>query len=90
MEEEMRASANNETWDLVEPPWYYKSISCKWVYMVKYNADTSINRYKAWLVAKGYAQTHEIDDDDTLALVVKVMTVHMVLAVAAEKGWHLH
>ena len=41
-------------------------------------------------MAKGYAQTHEIDDDDTLALVVKVMTVHMVLAVAAEKGWHLH
>ena len=44
----------------------------------------------ARLVAKGYAQTHGIDYDETFALVAKMTTVHTVIAAAAAKGWHLH
>ena len=55
MEEEMHALAENETWDLVDAPKVVKLIGCRWVYKVKYNTDSSINRYKAGLVAKGYA-----------------------------------
>ena len=55
MEEEMRALDPNDTWNLVDRPWHSKQIGCKWVYEVKFNADGSINRYKAKLVAKGYA-----------------------------------
>ena len=32
-----------------------KPIGCRWVYKVRYNTDGSVNRYKAWLVAKCYA-----------------------------------
>ena len=55
MEEEMRALAENETWDLVDASKGVKPIRCRWVYKVKYNTDGSVNRYKARLVVKGYA-----------------------------------
>jgi hypothetical protein len=56
MEEEMHALAENGTGDLVDAPKGVKPIGCKWVYKIKYNTDGSINRYKARLVAKSYAQ----------------------------------
>jgi hypothetical protein len=55
IEEEMHAQAENGTWDLVDALAGVKSIICKWVYKIKYNSDSSINRYKAQLAAKGYA-----------------------------------
>ena len=41
-------------------------------------------------MAKGYAQTHRIDYDETFAPVAKMTTVRVVLAVAAARGSHLH
>ena len=41
MEEEMRALAENEMWDLVDAPKGVKPIRCRWVYKVKYNTDGS-------------------------------------------------
>ena len=60
------------------------------MYKVKYNTDGSINRYKARLVATGYAQQHDIDYNETFALVAKITTVCVLLAIAAAKGCHLH
>ena len=59
------AMEENETWDLVDAPKGVKPIGCRWVYKIKYNTDGSVNRYKARLLAKGYAQKHDIDYDET-------------------------
>ena len=47
MNEEMQALCKNETWDLVPTSPHKKVIGCRWIYKVKYNADGSVNRYKA-------------------------------------------
>ena len=90
MNEETHALCKNETWDLVPHSPRKKVIGCKWIYKVKYNADSSVNRYKARLVTKGYAQTHGVDYDETFALVAKMTMVWTMIALAAAKGWHLH
>ena len=35
-------------------------------------------------------RTHGIDYDETFALLAKVTTIRVVLAVATARGWHLH
>ena len=57
---------------------------------VKYNVGGSVNRYKVWLIAKGYAQTHSVDYEETFAPVAKMTTIWTVIALAVTKGWHLH
>ena len=75
MNEEMQALSKNETWDLVPSSHHQKAIGCRWIFKVKDNASGTVNRYKAWLVTKGYAQTHNVDYEETFALVAKRSTI---------------
>jgi len=90
MDEKMVALDANATWELVTLPKDKKSIGCKWVYKVKHNVNGSMSRYKAKLVAKGYAQTYGIDYEETYNLVAKMITVRIIIAMAITKGWSLH
>jgi hypothetical protein len=58
---EMEALEKNCTWKIVDLPLGKKTVGCKWVYTIKYNAEGKIERYKARLVAKGYTQTYGVD-----------------------------
>lgn len=50
---ELDAFERTKTWSVCELPERKVAIGCKWyIYTVKYNADGSIERYKARLVAK--------------------------------------
>jgi hypothetical protein len=37
----------NQTWDLTSLPLGENLIGCKWVYKVKYNANGTLDKYKA-------------------------------------------
>ena len=50
---ELKALADNHTWDLVELPPGKKAIGNKWVFKIKLKSDGSLKRCKARLVAKG-------------------------------------
>eukprot|EP00253_Pinus_taeda_P030734 PITA_30734 len=57
MVDEMASLHKNEAWDLVELLAGRKPIGNKWVFKKKTNAEGKVEKYKAWLVAKGYSQT---------------------------------
>jgi hypothetical protein len=90
MDEEMATLDANATWELVALPKDKKVIGCKWVYKVKHNVDGSVSKYKAQLVAKGYAQTYGIDYEETYNLVAKMTVVRAIIVMVAAKGWSLH
>ncbi|GKE45732.1 ribonuclease H-like domain-containing protein [Tanacetum coccineum] len=61
-----------------------------WLYKQKYNADESLNRYKARLVANGHSQQQGIDYDETFSPVVKPSTIRTVLSLAVSRQWPIH
>ena len=63
-------------------------MGCKWIYIVKYKADGTLQMYKAKLVAKGYAQTYGVDYL-TFALVAKMNTIKILLSLATNYNWYL-
>lgn len=79
MKEELDDLQLNHTWDLVPCP-HVKPIGCK---PVKIESNSSLDRYKARLIALGNGQEYGIDHDETFAPVAKITTVHILLALAA-------
>lgn len=80
----------NETWELTELPENKVPLGSKWLYKTKLNADGSIDKYKARLVAKDYSQKEGIDYEDTFAPVAKMNTIRIMIALATKYDWNLH
>ena len=55
MVDEMACLHKNEAWGLVELPARRKPIGSKWVFKKKTNAEGKVEKYKAWLLEKGYS-----------------------------------
>ena len=89
MDVEMQALERNNTWEIVDLPKRKKLVGRKWVFTIKYNADETLERYNARLVAKGYTQTHGIDYQKTFASVAKMNTVRILLSLAVNFNWLL-
>ncbi|GJW33156.1 ribonuclease H-like domain-containing protein [Tanacetum coccineum] len=87
---EYKALIDNNTWVLVPRPPNVNIVCSMWLYKHKYNADESLNRYKARLVANGHSQQQGIDYDETFSPVVKPDTIRTVLSLAVSRQWPIH
>lgn len=76
-EESLLLKANN-TWTILLFP----------LEIVK-KADGSMEHYKAWFVAKGYNQLEGLGYTNNFAPVVKLTTLHLLLALTASNNWIL-
>jgi hypothetical protein len=69
---------------------YRKGLRLKWVYRTKLNVDVSINKYKARLVVKGYAQVFGVDFSKTFTSIAQLDTIKMLFALPTQKSWKVY
>lgn len=77
----------NETWELPEGR---EAIGCKWIFKVKHTSDGNVECFKGHLVAKGYAQKHGIDYDETFSPVVRFASIQALIAFAVHNNMLIH
>lgn len=87
---EIVALEENGTWTVEHLPPGKHVIGCKWVFKIKFNADVTVERFKARLVALGNKQVEGLDYFETFAPVIKMTTVRLFLKLACGRGWDLH
>ena len=73
----------NRTWQEEKLPRGANEVTSKWVFTVKYNIDSSIERYKARLVARGFTQIYGQDFEETFAPTIRIDSLRMLMAIAA-------
>ncbi|GLI65657.1 hypothetical protein VaNZ11_009257 [Volvox africanus] len=90
MDEEVACLRANQVWTLEELPKGVRSLPVKWVFTIKRDANGKIVRYKAHLVAKGFAQVEGRDFDEVFAPMSKHTTLRVLMALVAAADLELH
>ena len=89
-EDEIDSICKTNTWTLVKNPAGVKIIGLKWVFKIKRNANGSINKFKAHLVAKGYVQEHGIEFDEVFSPVARLEMIRLLIGLTAANKWEIH
>jgi hypothetical protein len=87
---EYNSLMENKTWRLVQLPLGRTAIGCRWVFRAEYDSDGRVNRFKAGLVAKGYAQKYGIDYNETFSPVVHFSSKRTLFAFAVQNNMVIH
>lgn len=61
-----------------------KKIGLKWVFKTKLHSDGTVQRYKAKLVSKGYAQEFGVDYEEVFSPVARMETVRLLFDLGAQ------
>jgi len=84
------ALMKNHTWDLVPHPLRANIVTGKWIFKHKFNANGTLEHYKARWVLRGFTQRPGVDFAETFSPVVKPATVRTVLSLALSRRWPIH
>ncbi|GJW28120.1 zinc finger, CCHC-type containing protein, partial [Tanacetum coccineum] len=83
IDDEIASIMKNNTWVLFDLPPGCKPLGCKWIFKRKMKVDGTINKFKARLVIQGFRKKEGIDYFDTYALVTRITTIRLLLALEA-------
>jgi hypothetical protein len=83
-ESELASMKKKDVWSVVKAT-SQKPIGAKWVFRVKQDQSGRVTRFKARIVAKGFAQRYGVDFWDTWAPVAHYTTIRSLLAFAARE-----
>jgi hypothetical protein len=86
----MDAAERNRTWELADLPTGHHAITLKWVYKLKKDEAGAVIKHKACLVARGFVQQEGVDFNDAFAPIARMVSVRLLLALAAQEGWCVH
>jgi hypothetical protein len=75
---------------LVPHPRGINVVTGKWIFKHKFNADGTLERYKARWVLRGFTQCPDVDYDETFSPLVKPATIRIVLFLAISRSWPIH
>lgn len=89
IDKELTSLSQNHTWDVTDRPLKRNVVGSKWVFKIKRNADGSIERYKARLVAQGFSQVPGHDFNETFAHVARYDSLRILLRISAQNNWIL-
>jgi hypothetical protein len=89
IQNEVDSLTEKGVWKIVDRPRDRKAIGYKWIFKIKHNADGSIDKYKARLVAQGFTQRYGIDYDETYSPVSSMSSFRLLYAIAIKKGWQV-
>ena len=89
MKDELNTLDKTHTWDMVDLSYEKMIVECKWVYKIKTQADSTVERYKARLVAYGFTQEYMSDYEETFAPIACFTSARTLIVAAAIRGWVL-
>ena len=89
MQEELENFSRNDVWTLVTQPNHTNVIGTKWFFKNKTNEFGNIVRNKARLVAQGYTQLEKVNFDEAFALVARLKSIRLLLAIACHVDFKL-
>ena len=87
---EFESLKKNDTWELVHLPKGKNLVGNKWVFKIKRNADNTINRFKARLVAQGFSQKEGSDYHEVFAPVARYNSIRTILSLVNTLNLDLH
>ena len=89
MKEESKSLKENDTFDLTVLSEGENLVGGKWGFAIKENANGS-ETLKARYVAKGYSQIHGIDYDETFSPTANIISVRILMQLAAQYNLSVH
>lgn len=87
--DELNSLEKNQTWELVPLPKDSNVIGSKWVFKIKHLPNGKIDRFKARLCAKGFAQMEGVDFSETFSPTSRFDTIRVILALAVQRKWKM-
>lgn len=90
MKSEIENLQQAQTWELVPKPSNTKLITSRWIFRKKKDEAGNSIKFKARLVAKGYLQVYGSNFQETFSPVIKLKSIRILLAIAAEMDLEIH